>query len=708
MTDLNNKIIYSILTLMLFLFFGGIIIVSGDQTPVPVSLQLKWSNQFQFAGYYMAQEKGFYQDAGLNVTLLEGSGEIDPVEKVVYGDADIGIGNSDVAVKRAKGNPIVVLGVIFQHSPFIFLVREDSGISSVHDLEGKTVMIDKSDDELLAYLIIEGIPLDSINFVVESGTGKDELLKGNVDACSAYSTTDPYTLQEKGLKYLTFSPRASGLDFYGDNLFTTEEYLKNNPETIDKFLDASYKGWQYALDNPEEAIDIIIDKYNQNKNRKSLQFEADQINKMIMSDVVQIGYMNSGRWESIIEEYETAKMILQPITTESLLYYPDENKISKEYLLIFFIVLIITVMSLILFLHSHKITWELKTEIEARKVSEKSQIQSENELNQLLNSIPELVLVMDNEGRYLKIAPTNPSLLYRSANDLIGKTVYEFFPFDIAEFFIKNITTAIKTEKEVHCEYALEIDEKKTWFEANISPMSKTKVIFVIWDVTEDKKVADNLLMANKKINMLSSITRHDILNQITALELYLSLCLEDIPTDSKRDYISNCRVLAKVIEAQIMFTKIYENIGNNLPVWQEVSEVVKKAKQDFSPTNRINYHLNLDNIFVYADPLFEKVYSSLIENSLPNGKNVTDIWFTYEIRNSQLVLIYEDNGIGIRDNEKTLIFKCGYEENSGFGLFMAHEILAICNMTINETGTFGKGLHFEIYVPSGFWKRNY
>ena len=118
-----------------------------------VTLKLKWRHQFQFAGYYMARAKGYYQDAGLDVTIVESTDLDESTKAVVRGKAHFGIGSSDLAVSRANGEKIVVLACIFQHSPNIILARADAGISSVHDLKGKRVMLEPHAKELLAYLI---------------------------------------------------------------------------------------------------------------------------------------------------------------------------------------------------------------------------------------------------------------------------------------------------------------------------------------------------------------------------------------------------------------------------------------------------------------------------------------------------------------------------------------------------------------------------
>ncbi len=188
-----------------------------------VTLQLKWHHAFQFAGYYAAKEKGFYDDAGLDVELLEAGPGIDPIEPVLEGRAQYGVSNSSLLLARHAGRPVVVLAVVFQHSPLVLLARQTAGSDAtgdIHDLIGKRIMIEPQSDELIAYLKQEGIPLDRLVQVPHSYRPAD-LIEGRVDAITAYASNEPFYLDHAGLAYRVHTPRAAGIDFYGDNLSTT-------------------------------------------------------------------------------------------------------------------------------------------------------------------------------------------------------------------------------------------------------------------------------------------------------------------------------------------------------------------------------------------------------------------------------------------------------------------------------------------------------
>ncbi len=218
-------------------------------TSQPITLQLKWQHQFQFAGYYAAQEKGYYREAGLDVVLKEAIPGLDIVDEVVSGRAQYGVGNCSLLLERQKGRPVVVLAAVFQHSPVILIARAGSGITTVQDLRGKRLMVEKQNDELLAYLRKEGVTESTLRLMPHTFDPLD-LTKGRVDCMSAYATDEPFLLLKSGTPFLELTPRMGGIDFYGDNLFTTEAELKANPARVRAFREASMRGWKYAMQHP--------------------------------------------------------------------------------------------------------------------------------------------------------------------------------------------------------------------------------------------------------------------------------------------------------------------------------------------------------------------------------------------------------------------------------------------------------------------------
>ena len=280
-----------------------------------VNLQLRWLHQFQFAGYYMALEKGFYRDAGLSVQISEGGPEVPrPVEEVLNGRADFAITNSGLVIERLAGKPVVALAAIMQTSPLVWLVRGDSGIFVPHDLIGKRLMMMPPPEsaELLAMFRQEGMNISQFN-ISPSSYQLTDLIEGRTDALDAYASNEPYYLRKKGIPYRTISPREYGVNFYSDVLMTREQLLRSNPQMVKNFTLASLRGWEYALTHTEEAIALIQRKYAPDKDIDHLRFEAEALRKLIMPELVQLGHMNPGRWEFIANNYVQLGMAKGPV-----------------------------------------------------------------------------------------------------------------------------------------------------------------------------------------------------------------------------------------------------------------------------------------------------------------------------------------------------------------------------------------------------------
>lgn len=353
-------------------FAAVLMTLSLHAAPERVTLQLKWKHQWQFAGYYAALEKGYYREAGLEVTLKEAPESGSPAEAVLRGDAEFGVGSSDLVLLRGQGKPVVSLGVIFQHSPLILIALEGRGIRHVHDLAGRRVQFEPGAEELQAYLASEGLPMSA--FRVE-GRGFDEaaLMDGSVDAITAYSTTEPFGLEAAGRSFLTFSPRAAGIDFYGDALFTTEAVLQRSPTTVKAFREASLLGWRYALAHPEEITDLILAKYSQRLSRERLLSEAEQTRHLIRGDVVEVGYQYEGRWHHIAEVYQSLGLLQGDPDLSSFLYRARPG-LDLRVMLTVGGALLAALLAGLLALHYRRLTARLKTALE--------------EVNQLSGLIP--------------------------------------------------------------------------------------------------------------------------------------------------------------------------------------------------------------------------------------------------------------------------------------------------------------------------------
>jgi PAS domain S-box-containing protein len=218
-------------------------------------------------------------------------------------------------------------------------------------------------------------------------------------------------------------------------------------------------------------------------------------------------------------------------------------------------------------------------------------------------------------------------------------------------------------------------------------------------DITDTIRGQEALGLANRKLNLLSSITRHDVLNQLTSLMGFIQLIQKRVEEPEVVHFLERGMSAAKTIRAQIEFTRDYQNIGIHSPEWQNVQGLIDTA-QKTANTGEITVSADVGDVEIYADLLVEKVFYTLIENAARHGGHVTNIRFFTEKYANELRIIFEDNGIGIPSEAKVGIFERKYFQNTGLGLFLSREILSITGLSIEETGTPGKGARFEIHVP--------
>ncbi len=291
-----------------------------------VTLQLPWLHQFQFAGYYVAKEKGYYADAGLDVTILGADMKKASVEKVLEGKAQYGVGHSSLIVNYINGAPIVLMGAIYQSSPMVLLSRKDANITSVKDLKNKRVML--TNDmvqwaEIQAMLRSVGLSTKDMK-VQPHSYDPMSLARGETDAMVAYASNEPFTLKQAGIKTHLIDPKDYGFDFYSDFLFTTQEEINAHPERAQAFYDASIQGWLWAFEHIEETAALIYRKYNpQHKSLEALIYEGRVLKERAFRPNKAFGSIDPVRLEMIAQGYRLMGVVKSVPSFEPLLYKHD-------------------------------------------------------------------------------------------------------------------------------------------------------------------------------------------------------------------------------------------------------------------------------------------------------------------------------------------------------------------------------------------------
>lgn len=293
-----------------------------------VSLQLDAKYQFQFAGYIAAKEKGFYQKAGLDVELIEYQDGIDIFEGVLARKTDYGVNKSCVFVKNNKIIPISLLASYFQKSPHVLVTSK--AIKSPNDLIGKVIKVSSRNlrQSALAQLFSHFYLNSDNTTFVEKIDGLDDLIQHKVDAVSIYSTNEPFELIQKNFEYNIIDPSDYGYGSGAGHLFTSPYEVREHPERTKKFIDASNKGWKYALEHQKEIVDIIYHKYSKMKSIEALSFEAIETEKLMQSKTIAIGTVSKNSQQKLVKQLKRSGLLAEDQElsnlAENVLFTPEQ------------------------------------------------------------------------------------------------------------------------------------------------------------------------------------------------------------------------------------------------------------------------------------------------------------------------------------------------------------------------------------------------
>jgi signal transduction histidine kinase len=316
--------LFALLTILV-LTLNPSAVLANNSNLKPMTMQLSWKHQFQFAGYYAALAKGYYKDVGLDVSILEGGPSINCLSEITAGKIQFCNSSGGIVKLRTEGHPIVVLAAILQHSPVTLAVKRESGLNTPHDLIGKRVEISNAGEiqpEFHAMFVSEGIDLKDIDIRVNT-VGIESLSKDKVDAIYTFETSETYKLEQANYDFKLIHPRNYGIDFYGDVLYTSEDVIETSPEDVKNFRAASIKGWEYAMKNQAEIVDLILTNYNQGKSRPLLLSEAKITESLMLPDLVQVGHMNPGRWRHTADTLVSLGLVKPDYSLKGFIYDPD-------------------------------------------------------------------------------------------------------------------------------------------------------------------------------------------------------------------------------------------------------------------------------------------------------------------------------------------------------------------------------------------------
>ena len=326
--------------------------------------------------------------------------------------------------------------------------------------------------------------------------------------------------------------------------------------------------------------------------------------------------------------------------------------------------------------------------------------------------------LMDHANDAIFIADTESGMLLdanKKAQALVGRTLSEIQTLHESDLHPKEEEEKYRAYFKKHSREGTGLQEEvvvdnkgrhiPVIVSATILDMSGRRCLMgIIHDISDIKKAHDALQLANKKLNLLAEITRHDIRNKLTVLGGYLELFNDHPPEPQYSMYLAKLKSAVKTITANIEFTKLYQDLGIVAPSWQNVNVTFYTACTHID-IKKIRFESNADELEIFADPLLERVFYNLVENAVEHGNRVSVVKLSWSESPEGLIIRLVDDGIGIPVHDKETIFARGYGKNTGLGLFLSREILSITNITIKESGEFQHGACFEMHVPKGTYR---
>lgn len=689
-----------------------------------IYVQLKWKHQFQFAGYYAAIEKGFYKEEGLEVKLLEAVNGNEAIPSVLNGEVQYGVATSDLILSRVKGEPVVVIANIFQHSPYVLLSLKHSNSDNIHDLAGKSIMMEEHAAELYAYLAEEQISKNEITFVPHSFT-PNELINGEVYAISAYVTDEPFLVSKEGLEYNVFNPRSSGIDFFGDVLFTSEREINQNPERVQAFRRASIAGWKYALENEDEIIDVIYEKYSKRHSKEHLKYEAGETRRLIVPEVVEIGYVNKSRWQRIGEIYAEQNMIPAKFNLKGFVYDEHLSVFSKVFWYYLIGSLLFLLIALVIIVRFYRLNINLQKESERRKRNE-----------QALQKLQEMYLNLTKNAPFPIIisAPDSAEIIYMneqachkfeiSSAHVSRKKTLSFYVdtanrVDIvkkvnAQGFVKNRIVQMKSASG-----------EKFWasVSSNLMEFKNREALFsAIIDVSDQVTQEKELRELNSYKDKFFSIIAHDLKGPIGTISAFLELISnkkEEIPKQKYNEVMGHLTETSKytyqLLENLLLWAQSEKGEIKYKPEKQALNVVIEDIIHLYSAA-LCNKEIELVNHCApdlecsFDREMLFSVLKNLVDNALKYSNPGGVIEISSETTHSEVVVCIKDNGIGMNKEELSHIFGLDRETRStpgtkgekgtGIGLVLTRDFVHRHGGQLTATSEKGKGSTFRFSIP--------
>ena len=668
------------------------------ETQKKVSVQLSWLNQFQFAGYYIAKEKGYYKEAGLDVEIKEYS------ENSMKTPSDFVIRKSTALIDKMNGEEIVALGTSFEHAPLMLLVLESSGIKTPKDLFGKKVMVTsdaKDSASILAMLNSFQLDASNVKFIPHSFNLQD-LIDGKTDAMACYVSNEPIQLEKLGIKYKILHPSDYGFDFYDDLLTVNKSFLKQNPKTVQDFYEATLRGWEYAYTHIEESARIIYEKYNsQNKTLYDLIEEGEVLKQIAYDKNGNFGVLDNAKLSEMGSVFKVLGLVKNDFNAKDFIYEHNAPPIISfswdihiQIIVILSIVSTFIVIGLVIYY-----TKMLKAEIKDRKIAQTEASIQKDFLKKILDSMGNIVVVTNIKTRQMVMANNELFRFFEIENIEQFRSKYNC----ICDLFVEREGYLLKNNNGVnwvdylqeHSENVNKVLMQKNGKEylyfvyAKFLDETHTNAIAVFTNIT-DLKAIDDRVANDTKIKalseMITNIAHHwrQPLSLISTIVGTMSLKSEmdtlsqdEIQTYSEK-IIKITKDLSLMLDTFHYAVESKSEIDETITLDELLLSIQTYFKNDFE-VSKISLSIQKDKSCedkVISKIVYEAI-EEIIQNSIEALQHLQDegtkiIMLDITTKYKQIIFNIYDNAGGVNEKNIDKIFEpyfTTYHKSKGKGL---------------------------------------
>lgn len=705
-----------------------------------ITLQLKWRNQFQFAGYYAAKLKGYYAQQRLTVKILPGGPGISPINNVLNNKADIGVSDPGILSKKYKQTDLTVLATIMQSSAYCIISLKEKNILKPSDLVGKKILV--SDDQgwsiFKTILLKEGIDPNSVH-VAERLKDSEEISNKDVDAVITFFTTQPQRLRALGYKINILRPEEYGVDFYGDILFTSKKYAYQDTHLTDAFIEASMKGWKYALTHENEIIDYILslpDVKAYGTTRESLEYEARELKKLIMPNLVEVGHTNLGRWQYMLTLFQRLGIAEKNLSLKNFIYETKEHRLSRWYAPAIYTILVISSIIIIITLINNQLrrrikrsTADLTKEIEQRKIAEHLANENKEQIELILNSSNIGLWEFDIETKKTNFNPQFKKVLgYENDYRFLSEDFFEkIHPEDLKLvqqlFDIKNSNTGSQNMiqfrvQNANKEYIHVLSSSKLLFK-NGQPSKISGIVLSIQEIKQKElqilKVSEELIRRNNELKKFAYIISHNLRAPIVNISSLADMIQQDSLNAENKMVFD--KIQQSIFKLENTLDDLLEVVSHDKPrdlsekidIEENINSAIETVKKQVPNFDIIEVNVNLKiKELISPKHFFESIILNLFTNAIKF--NVTGRKTVIDIEAFQddhfCILKFSDNGIGIDlSKNKSKLFGLYQRFNSkmegkGIGLFIVKSHMDTLNGKIDVESKPGHGATFTLYFP--------